>query len=250
MKCFFLADDHDAATWAMAQDNFHTHTPEHWKIERFFAVSGQNAGEAWHDLLLRVGQPEAPFLVATTGCLFGPNSCQTIENSIAHLQQSGGFDLLFADLRLTHAGPMADLFNLRRSLLEAGRTRLIDPRTMGFTAPGVSVVHPRAVSALAPLALGAEDFAQVIERALCQPVRDGALMGRFIFPFATTWSTGDDAQVPADKAARNAIVGDIYRRMVWRDGGGTPELQSIAEMSKGLSTEAKALAILWAALAD
>ncbi len=250
MKCFFLADDHDPVAWAMVQDNFHKHAPEHWKIERFFPVVGQNAGEAWHDLLLRESAAQTPFLIATPGCLLGPNSGQTIENSIGHLQQSGGFDVLFSDLRLTQAGPMADLFNLRRSLVEAGRTRLIDPRSMGFAAPGLTVVHPRATESLAPQALGAETFADVIERALCESVRSGALMGRFIFPFATTLSRGDDANTPTDKAARNAAVGDIYRRMVWRDGGGTPELQPIAEMSKGLSTEAKALAIMWAALAD
>ncbi|MEN9709815.1 MAG: hypothetical protein RIQ68_2223, partial [Pseudomonadota bacterium] len=49
---------------------------------------------------------------------------------------------------------------------------------------------------------------------------------------------------------RSAIIGDIYRRMVWRDGGCEPELAPLAQISKGLSTEAKAFAILWAAMAD
>jgi hypothetical protein len=75
-------------------------------------------------------------------------------------------------------------------------------------------------------------------------------MARFIFPFATTVSSGDDGHVPAEPEVRGAIIGDIYRRMVWRDGGCEPELAPLAQISKGLSTEAKAFAILWAAMAD
>ncbi len=250
MQCFFLADDRDPRLWAIVQDNFHKHTPAHWKIERFSPLPDQSVTSAWQDLLSQRVEIDEPFLLMSVGCLLGTHTCQTIESSISHLVQSGGFDLLFADLRLTQAGPMADLFPLRRSLVEAGRTRLIDPRSMGFASPGAVVIHPRAISTLVARGEGAASFADLIEKALCQPLREGVLMGRFIFPFATTVTSGEDGAVPADKAARAAAIGDIYRRMVWRDGGGEPELQPISEMSKGLSTEAKALAILWAALAD
>lgn len=250
MQCYFLADDRDPRLWAAVQDNFHKHTPDRWKVERFSLLPDQSVTSAWQDLMARRAQWDQPFLVMSAGCMLGAHSCQTIESSVGHLSQSGGFDLLFSDLRLMQAGPMADLFPLRRSLVEAGRTRLIDPKSMGFAAPGACVIHPRAVSALGSRGDGAQNFAELLDQALCQPVREGTFMGRFIFPFATTVTSGDDGSVPADKAARAAAIGDIYRRMVWRDGGGEPELQPIAEMSKGLSTEAKALAILWAALAD
>lgn len=250
MKCFFLCDDRDPQIWAAMQDHFHKHTPEHWNIERFFPLPDQDLGSAWRDLLARQAARGEVFMLLTAGCRLGAHSCQTIENSLAHLLQSGGFDVLLSDVRLIHAGPMADLFGLRRMLIEAGRTRLIDPRSMGFAAPGGCLIHPRAIPTLATLGEGVTYVADLLDQALCQPVREGGVMGRFIFPFATTVSQGDDGAVPMDKAARAAAIGDIYRRMVWRDGAGEPELQPIAEMSKGLSTQAKALAILCAALAD
>ena len=66
----------------------------------------------------------------------------------------------------------------------------------------------------------------------------------------TMVTSGDDGHVPAESETRATMIGDIFRRMVWRDGGCEPELAPLAQISKGLSTEAKAFAILWAAMAD
>jgi len=249
MKCFFLSADRQLRSWTLIQESFGKYAPPHWSVELFMPTSGQDVARAWHSLLAGAGQESNPFMLVSEGLRLGPQSAETIENSIQHLEKSGGFDLLLPDIRLMQAGAMADLFVLRRQLVTQGRTRLIDPRTLGFENPGACIVHPRAVARLARPAK-VHTVAELIDGALCQPVRDGGMSGRFIFPFATMVSHGEDGQVPADSQARAAMIGDIYRRMVWRDGGCEPELAPLAQMSKGLSTEAKAFAILWAAMAD
>jgi hypothetical protein len=249
MKCFFLSADGDPQAWAQTQESFLNHAPAHWEIEFFQLNPKKDLVAVWRDLVLGQQSLGQPFMVATPGVRFGQHTCTTLDNSVAHLEKSGGFDLLFSDLRLLQAGAMADLFVLRRQLAEHGRTRLIDPRPLFFEGPGACIIHPRACAQVGALA-SAASLRELIEGALCQPVREGGLMARFVFPFATTVSSGEDGIVPPEPEARSAAIGDIYRRMVWRDGGCEPELAPLAQMSKGLSTEAKAFAILWAAMAD
>ena len=249
MKCFFLSADGDPQAWAQTQDSFLKHAPAHWEIDFFRLDPEKDLVRIWRDLVLAQQALGQPFMVATPGVCFGPHSFATIDNSVAHLEKSGGFDLVFTDLRLLQAGAMADLFVLRRQLADQGRTRLIDPRPLSFEGPGACIIHPRACAHVGTLS-GALSLRELMEVGVCQPVREGGLMARFIFPFATMVSSGEDGHVPPEPEARSAIIGDIYRRMVWRDGGCEPELAPLAQMSKGLSTEAKAFAILWAAMAD
>ena len=249
MKCFFLSADGDPLPWAQTQETFLSHAPAHWEIDFFHLDPQKDLVRSWRDFILAQQALGKPFMVLSAGVRFGPHTCATIDNSVAHLEKGGGFDLLLTDLRLLQAGAMADLFVLRRQLAEHGRTRLIDPRPLGFEAPGGCIIHPRACVHVAAID-SASSLAELLDGALCQPVREAGLMARFIFPFATTVSSGDDGHVPAEPEARGAIIGDIYRRMVWRDGGCEPELAPLAQISKGLSTEAKAFAILWAAMAD
>lgn len=249
MKCFFLSADGDPQAWAQTQESFLNHAPAHWEIDFFRIDPEKDLVRIWRDLVLAQQALGQPFMVATPGVRFGQHSFVTIDNSVAHLEKSGGFDLLFTDLRLLQAGAMADLFVLRRQLADQGRTRLIDPRPLSFEGPGACIIHPRACAHVGTLS-GALSLRELMEGGVCQPVREGGLMARFIFPFATMVSSGEDGHVPPEPEARSAIIGDIYRRMVWRDGGCEPELAPLAQMSKGLSTEAKAFAILWAAMAD
>jgi hypothetical protein len=247
MKCFFLSADHDLPAWQRAQESFLKHAPAHWELDFFGLSSGSDLAQAWRDLGKAQQAAGEPFMVVTAGVRFGPNSFETFDNSLAHLNKSGGFDLLFADLRFLQAGAMADLFVLRRQLVAQGRTRLIDPRPLGFEAPAACLIHPRAVPYIGA-GTGVTTIAELIDKALCQPARDGGLMARFIFPFATTLSSEEDGHVPRDAETRASMIGDIYRRIVWRDGDCEGELAPLAQISKGLSTEAKA--ILWAAMAD
>ena len=249
MKCFFLSLDSDPRAWKQARESFLNHAPGHWDLERFDLLSGSGVERSWHRLLQMQQSARQPFMVVMPGVRFGEHSFLTLENSMEHLEKTGGFDLLFADLRLMQAGAMADLFVLRRQLVAQGRTRLIDPRPLGFEAPSACIIHPRAFSQVATVT-GAATTGELVEQALCRPAREGVLTARFVFPFATTMSGDQDGQVPADPAMRASIIGDIFRRMVWRDGGCEPELAPLAQISKGLSTEAKAFAILWAAMAD
>ena len=249
MKCFFLSADGDPQAWAQTQDSFLKHAPAHWEIDFFRLDPEKDLVRIWRDLVLAQQALGQPFMVATPGVCFGSHSFATIDNSVAHLEKSGGFDLVFTDLRLLQAGAMADLFVLRRQLADQGRTRLIDPRPLSFEGPGACIIHPRACAQVGTLS-AALSLRELMEGGVCQPVREGGLMARFIFPFATMVSSGEDGHVPPEPEARSAIIGDIYRRMVWRDGGCEPELAPLAQMSKGLSTEAKAFAILWAAMAD
>lgn len=249
MKCFFLSADHDLPAWQRAQDSFLKYAPDPWEIEFFGLSSGSDVAPAWCQLTKAQEAAGKPFMVVTAGVRFGPHSFETFDNSLAHLGKTGGFDLMFADLRFLQAGAMADLFVLRRQLVAQGRTRLIDPRPLGFEAPSACIIHPRAVPHIAALT-GAMSIQDLFEKALCQPAREGRLMARFIFPFATTFSSDQDGHVPRDAQTRASMIGDIYRRMAWRDGDCEGELAPLAQMSKGLSTEAKAFAILWAAMAD
>ena len=249
MKCFFLSADGDPQAWAQTQESFLSHAPAHWEIEFFRLNPEKDLALSWRELMLAQQATGQAFMLAAPGVRFGQHTCATIDNSVAHLEKGGGFDLLFTDLRLLQAGAMADLFVLRRQLAEHGRTRLIDPRPLGFEAPGACVIHPRACPHVGGVK-AALTLWELIDGALCQPVRDGGLTARFVFPFATTVSSEEDGHVPPTPEARSAMIGDIYRRMVWRDGGCEPELAPLAQISKGLSTEAKAFAILWAAMAD
>lgn len=267
MKCFCLNFENSAELWPLVKADFARLAPSSWQLERILAVGSREAlrrripGDlpaeekarflSHVDLLEEHAGAPAPFAIMEDDILIGPNSCLTITNSVAFIDRGVEWDILFTDLCITQIGQMADMAGLRRQLMTAGRTRLLDPKGTQFSSSTAYIVHPRAIPKILAATKEQGGFDLAYDVFLRNLVNAGRLNARFIFPFAT--SVRDKAGVEnaaASDEARAEIVLSTYRRMAWRDGSVEPLLPQLADISKTLDVEAKAFAILWAAMAD
>jgi GR25 family glycosyltransferase involved in LPS biosynthesis len=265
MNCYCISFEHSAELWPLVKADFARLAPSTWALERILAlgaretqrrrISGaldpkEKARFLSHIDLLSEAPVDAPFAIFEDDVLLGANSCLTIDNSISYLNRGFEWDVLYLDLCLNQIGPMADMAVLRRQLLSAGRTRLLDPKGVNFSSATAYIVHPRGVSKILAASREQAEFDVPYDLFLRNLVNGGQLNARYIFPFATSLREKQSTSEIVSDEARAERVLSIYRRMAWRDSSVEQLLPQLAEISKDLDVESKAFAILWAAMAD
>jgi GR25 family glycosyltransferase involved in LPS biosynthesis len=265
MNCYCISFEHSAELWPLVKADFARLAPSTWALERILAlgaretqrrrISGaldpkEKARFLSHIDLLSEAPVNAPFAIFEDDVLLGANSCLTTTNSISYLNRGLEWDILYLDICMSQIGTMADMAVLRRQLMSAGRTRLLDPKGTNFSSVTAYIVHPRGVSKILAAWREQTDYDVPYDLFLRNLVNAGQLNARYVFPFATSVREKPSPTDDASKEARAELVLSIYRRMAWRDSSVDHLLPKLAEISKHLDVESKAFAILWAAMAD
>lgn len=267
MKCFYINLDAARDRRATIEADFARHMPGHWELTRFPAIDVKQVAArgakgrlrpaeiacfmSHLDVIAKISRQSTPALVLEDDACFGPHSATTIENCVRHLELSGEWDALFADVGVVQIGAMAELVISRRTLIARGQTRLIDLKGLPFMGANAYVLHPRGAKKIAAAAQAIRSWDVPYDLFLRQLINASQLSGRAIFPFATSVSDHfARSAIQPEGAARTDLIWNLFRQMVWRDGAVEPHLGSISDLSKDLTMESKAYAILWAAMAD
>ena len=265
MKAFFINLETAKQRRVFLEENFKRHAPADWRLERFPALDTQVVAQRQilsplrptevacalsHFALIRAQRAlTEPFLILEDDALFGPHSCNTLQDSVEWLNRHEEWDILFPDLCIAQIGIMADLLALRRQFMQEGRTHLLNPRGWAFSSATSYILHPRAI----PKILSSEprDWNVPYDLLLRNLVQSGRLHARCIFPFALSLEeTSNASTITPGEETRTGHIWYLFRRMIWRDGDYEPHLAEIEALSQGLSAETWAYARLWAAMAD
>lgn len=238
MNIFFINLAAQPARRQFVEDNFAQVRREGWHLNRIEAVTAaatrnitgnisdtEKACFLSHRRAIEAAQHmSGPVLIAEDDVLFGQTSLIAIESALAGMSEKN-WDILFTDLVIPLAAPMADFFLLRQRLAQSGQLILVELGNLPFGGSTAYVVNGGAKEKLGH-ALAACAFLDLpYDLQLRQWVRERILCAYVAMPFLTTVSAfADMSQVQEANLADT--VWTAFRRLIWleRDSGAATRL--------------------------
>ena len=183
-------------------------------------------------------------LIAEDDILFGEGSLPAIERALASIAEDD-WDILFTDLVIPNAGPMANLYLLRQRLARSGGSQLLDLSNLNFAGTTAYIVNHRVRDKVLQ-ALAADASLDVpYDLQLRKLIHSKTLRGHVIIPFPTTVSAFADTSQIQDTNLADAVW-TAFRRLIWleRDIGAAMKPLAIEKAEPG----AEAFALLLTAM--
>lgn len=153
-------------------------------------------------------------LIAEDDILFGEGSLPAIESAVARMAE-GDWDILFTDLVIPFAGPMADFFLLRQRLVQSGQLTLVELGNLPFAGSTAYIVNRQAKQKMQNALAASMPLDQPYDLQLRHLVQAKILRAYVIVPFPTTVSTFGDASQVQDPGNLVDAVWTAYRRLIW-----------------------------------
>jgi GR25 family glycosyltransferase involved in LPS biosynthesis len=229
-----------------------------WNLHRFEAVTGNSSivgerpGNCSPSLkgnyLSHLGciQHSASFgshvLISEDDTEFSTQTRPWIERILAQLPDDS-WDVILTDVFVSSAVDMPGLLKIRRRCMEKSVVSLIDPSawSVPFAGAGSYILNRNsAQKVLAALDLPRLDYA--FDLMLREAIRSRKLNGLVVYPFLTTVAEcADESSVQADSAAKQNILWNRFRRLVWIGNplrtlpdvnGGNPDQQMDPEVAE------------------
>lgn len=210
------------------EDNFTTIRRPGWRLSRIEAVAAAETGGIpgpirdtekacflSHLRAVKAAQDATGHvLIAEDDILFGGRSLAAIESALASIPEDS-WDILFTDLVIPVAGPMADFFLLRQRLAKTGQLTLVELGNLPFGGSTAYIVngHARKKMFLALAACSPLDLPYDIQ--LRQLVREKVLRAYVVIPFPTTVSAFGNMSQVQDSSDLADAVWTAFRRLIW-----------------------------------
>lgn len=183
-------------------------------------------------------------LIAEDDILFGKGSLRSIESALASLAEDD-WDILFTDLVIPYAGPMANFYMRRQRLARSGDSEVLELGDLNFAGATAYIVNHRVRhKVLQALAAGAP-LDVPYDLQLRKLIQGKTLRGHVIIPFPTTVSAFADTSQIQDANLADAVW-TAFRRLTWleRDIGAAMKPLAIEKAEPG----AEAFALLLTAM--
>ena len=152
-------------------------------------------------------------LIAEDDMLLGEGSLPAVQGALAGIAEDD-WDILFTDLIIPNAGPMANFYMLRQRLALSGGSQLIDLGNLNFAGATAYIVNHRTRRKVLQALADGSPLDLPYDLQLRKLIRSKILRGHVIVPFPTSVSAfADTSQIQETNLAD--AVWTAFRRLTW-----------------------------------
>jgi len=266
MKCVYINLERATSRRDSMENLFSKYNSQNWPLERFSAIDVKYVAE--NKIQGRLSDVEKACLLSHRSVMlenlgskdsvwileddvtFSPHTLGLIENFFKIKESTMEWDIVFTDVGIPTIGLMAELFVLRRKLMETKSIECLNLKSIPFFGTTSYIVNKHSLKKVAEL-IGGAALDIPLDLLYRKLAREGKLNAYVTFPYLTTDSDeAANSSIQKSEFAQTDLIWSLFRRLTWLDGDSFDPTPLLNEIWSGLDKRSQLYGVLWAAMAD
>lgn len=267
MRCIYINLDRDIVRRDNIEQSFASANAPNWTLERFSAVDikyvtdhaipGRIAPAEKgcflshkHIMMQNTHQTDSLF-ITEDDAVFSPNTHRIIEDLLKKIDGAAEWDLLFTDIGIPVIGVMADMLRMTQDVFKKGTIELVNlSQLSAFFGSTAYVLNYKSIPKILKL-MGDDPLDLPYDLFLRSLIHKGVINAYVTVPFITTVSDdGLSSSIQASEHAKTDLVWNLFRKMVWLDGGAFDPTEMLNKMLNEIDPRSRQYGALWAIMSD